>query len=83
MSLGYLAANPTALTNVGANVTAAAAAVPRSCPASASVGDPAADAALHEFLDHWSTRLDLLEQAARTIAGQARLTAVAFTLAGA
>lgn len=82
MSNGSIAADPAGLRGVSSAVSAAAAGLPRTCPVAASVGDPAADAALADFVRRWNVQLARLHDAATAIARQANMTAVAFTLAG-
>ncbi|XTZ13460.1 hypothetical protein ACQSSU_18190 [Micromonospora echinospora] len=82
MSLGSIGADPAGLRAVSTAVSTAAAGLPRTCPVPASVGDPAADAALADFVRRWSAQFERLQDAASVIARQANLTAVAFALAG-
>jgi hypothetical protein len=78
-----IAADPAGLTTIGADLEAAARALPLTCPAGASVGDGVADAALQEFSARWAARLEALREAVQLTARQADLTALAFRIAGA
>jgi hypothetical protein len=83
MSAQQIAANPAALTNIGASLGEAARALPLSGLWGVPVGDAAADAVLREFTARWTAYLQALNEITQLTARQANLTALAFRLAGA
>lgn len=82
MSAHLIAGQPAVLSDVAAVLGEAAAGLPLTRGAAVSVGDGAADAAVHEFSSRWSEHLRDLGEVMAVTGRQARLTAIAFRLAG-